>query len=513
MITGLELVTAVGPSIFETVVAGASKPVDDIAVAEPQDLSFGGAGELVLGIGFDASSAVALVEGCAASGSSGLVLRPALAHEEPVRRAARDLDLTLVALTSDVAWGHTVWMLRGVLDRAAAPGSPAAGDAGVHHDLFTLADTVAGLAGAPVTIEDNRSRVLAYSSGQGVTDDARLSTIVGRRVPPDLVAFFRARGVFRRLAQSNEPFLVSMGPEVKRPRFVVPVRAGDEWLGSIWLVVDAAPPPATVEELRRAASLLALQLLRLRAQADIARRSATERLRTVLTEGRAESSYLERLSLPLRVVALDVGAVGSDPAAQLDVWTATCRRNGWEDPQLADVDGTVYAVLASDGAGSGSWPWMQDLVTEAHAAEPSIRAAAGAGTSSVAGLPGSRLEAAELLRLMRGGRVDGPVQTYDAAWAAITIDQAVRSLDLTALPGPAGSLREHDQGHGTAYVQTLHAWLTHPHDPRRAAAALHIHPNTLRHRMRRLAEVVETDLDDPRERLALQLQLEAILRG
>lgn len=120
--------------------------------------------------------------------------------------AAERWLLTLVALQPSVTWAHVVWLLRGVIDRAAAPDSPAAGDAGVHQELFALADAAAAIVDAPVTIEDNQSRVLAYSSGQDFTDPTRVSTIVGRRVPPEVIAHFRARGIFRRHPRSSEPF-------------------------------------------------------------------------------------------------------------------------------------------------------------------------------------------------------------------------------------------------------------------------------------------------------------------
>ncbi|MFV5998921.1 helix-turn-helix domain-containing protein [Streptomyces sp. NPDC056231] len=49
--------------------------------------------------------------------------------------------------------------------------------------------------------------------------------------------------------------------------------------------------------------------------------------------------------------------------------------------------------------------------------------------------------------------------------------------------------------------------------PKAAAARLHIHPNTLRHRMRRLRDVVELQLDSPDVRSALLLQLMALRYG
>ncbi|XVU28333.1 helix-turn-helix domain-containing protein [Actinoplanes sp. CA-054009] len=40
-----------------------------------------------------------------------------------------------------------------------------------------------------------------------------------------------------------------------------------------------------------------------------------------------------------------------------------------------------------------------------------------------------------------------------------------------------------------------------------AAAALHVHPNTFRYRLRRLAEVGDLDLTDPEARFGAMLQL------
>jgi hypothetical protein len=57
----------------------------------------------------------------------------------------------------------------------------------------------------------------------------------------------------------------------------------------------------------------------------------------------------------------------------------------------------------------------------------------------------------------------------------------------------------------------LRAWLGYPGEPRRAAEDPHIHPNTLRHRMHRITALTPLGVDDPVHRLALQLQIEALL--
>src|SRR3954453_18691993 len=426
MITASDLVTAVGPALFEVVVTG--KPdseARDVFLADPQEPATGQPGDLVLGLGLrDAEDAVELVERCAAGNASGVVLRTALAHEPTVVAAAERWVITLVALQPSVTWAHVVWLMRAVIDRAAAPDSPAAGDAGVHQELFALADAAAAIVDAPVTIEDNQSRVLAYSSGQDFTDPTRVSTIVGRRVPPEGIAHFRAPGIFRRLARSSEPFLVPDGPNGIRPRLVVPVRAGGEWLGSIWAVVDGPVSEEVTAELSNAASVLALHLLRLRAQADVARRSAIDRLRTVLRQFSPDTSPEVRLPPPpWRVVALCLAA-GYDVPQELDLWERTGRRHGWAEPLLADLDGTVLTVV-TDTDGAGSWRWLRKLVAELAKDSPGVRAAAGSPARGPADLPSSRAEAVELLDLVRRGETPGPAIRVEQAWHVLTVHRAV----------------------------------------------------------------------------------------
>jgi hypothetical protein len=515
VITAPDLVLALGPALFEVVVPGRAdnegdSEVRDVFVADPQESAIGQPGDLVLGLGLrDAEDAIDLLARCAAGNASGVVMRTDLAQDPAVVATAQSLPLTLIALQPAVAWAHVVWLLRGVIDRAAAPESPVAGDAGVHQELFALADAAAAIVDAPVTIEDNQSRVLAYSSGQDLTDPTRVSTIVGRRVPPEVIAHFRARGIFRRLARSSEPFLVPDGPNGIRPRLVVPVRAGGEWLGSIWAVVDGPVSPEVTTELSNAASVLALHLLRLRAQADVARRSAIDRLRTILRQFSPDTSTDVRLpAAPWRVVALGL-PTGYDVPRELDLWESTGRRHGWSEPLLADLDGTVLAVVP-DGDGAGSWRWLRKLVIELAEDSPGTIAVAGSVARGLADLPSSRAEAVELLHLVRRGEAPGPTIRVEQAWHVLTVHRAVAALDTTKLDGPLAALLQHDLANGTSYVGTLAAWLAYPGQPQQAAKQLHLHTNTLRHRMKRIGEIAPLDLSDPRERLALQLQIEAV---
>lgn len=507
------LVEAVGPSVWVATASGQpERPVADLFLTEPRFPAVGGPEDVVLCLGLSSvAQGVDMVARCVRASAPALVLAWEFAEETEVRRLAAAEGLLLLALRPGISWTHLVWVVRGVLDNVGTPEVPGsrggvrAGEVGVYNDLFVLADAVAGILQAPVTVEDNRSRVLAYSSEQQTTDPARLSTLVGRRVPPDVVAHFQARGVFRRLATSSEPFLVPAGRDGTRPRLVVPVRAGDEWLGSIWALVDGPVDPEAVSQVVHSASVMALHLLRLRAQADIARRRSAGRLREVLAGTPGTATGLVLPPGPWRVVALSGLDPYAGPDEQLDLWATTLRRHSWADPQLTTYDRVVVAVVTTR-SGSGSWEWLAGIVDAAHRHAPELRVAAGGAAATTADLPRSRREALETLALTEASAVT----THEESWAALTVRHATMGLDLELVGGPVLGLEAHDRDHGTRYVETLRAVLQHRGDPNQAAQILHVHPNTLRHRMKRMAGVAELDLGRATSRLALLIQLESI---
>ena len=508
VISVADLAASLGGGLLSLAVDVPGAEVDDLTLAEPGQGVVGQPGDLVLGVGVDRVEAAAdLLRAVADAGAGGLVLRRALARRRTLRDLARRRGLALLELADHASWAHTVWLLRGVLDRAAGAGSPGRVEAPVHDDLFALADAIAAVVDAPVTIEDPHSRVLAYSSRQDVTDPARVSTIVGRRVPEEVLASLRARGVFRRLARSSEPVFVPADPSGTLPRLVVPVRAGGEWLGSVWALVEERPPAEVVREVTSTASLVALHLLRLRAQADLGRRLTADRLRVALS-GTATGADDWLPEGPWRVVCLG-GPADASPENVLDLWESVCRRHSWHQPLLATLDGRVYAVLRAEGAVPGTWAWLRTVVEAAATEGLGLTAAAGHAAYTAGELARARAEAAEAER----SRGSLPVADIEELWAAVTVERAVAALRDGALLGPVEALRRHDAERGTGYLATLAAWLDHPGEPALAARSLHVHPNTLRYRMGRLTALPElegVDLGDPHTRLALRLQLASL---
>ncbi|MDN5790825.1 MAG: helix-turn-helix domain-containing protein [Micrococcales bacterium] len=504
-----DLVEALGGGLLAIGVSAPGAEVDDVTVAEPGFGVYGQAGDLLLGVGVESPEAAISLLGSAVSvGSGAVVLRRSTARRRAVRAAARRSGITLVELADHASWAHIVWLLRSLLDRVAT-GANIHADGPVHDELLALADACAALVDAPVTIEDTQSRVLAHSSRQDVADPIRLSTIVGRKVPDAVLTSLRGRGVFRRLARSNEPFYVPADGDL-RARLVVPVRAGPEWLGSIWAVVDERPDTEIVRSLAQSASVVALHLLHLRSQVDLARRMSADRLRVAVSGDATEAqSWLP--PGPWRIVALSSDPATS-PERRLDSWESACRRGLWRQPLLTTMAELAVALVRElpGDLTPGTWDWLRALVADMSTTTAVASAAAGRPVVRPTELPHSLQDAREVHRLQGAGRVAERALTIEDAWAAVTCERAVSGIRDEAMLGPVTSLVSHDARHGSEYGATLAAWLDHPGDPRAAAGRLHVHPNTLRYRMSRLSDIVELDLADPQVRLALRLQLRVL---
>jgi sugar diacid utilization regulator len=126
-------------------------------------------------------------------------------------------------------------------------------------------------------------------------------------------------------------------------------------------------------------------------------------------------------------------------------------------------------------------------------------------------LPAARQEADECLALHERRPAATPPPVYDESWHDILLQRLRTAARTGRAParGPVAELRRHDLEHGTQYVATLRAWLEAQGDPAVAATQLGVHENTVRNRLRRMATMTNLDLQDPRRRLAMMIELAA----
>ncbi|WP_336605730.1 PucR family transcriptional regulator [Streptomyces sp. BA2] len=525
-----------GPTLLD-LVCGDPDGADDIGgivIHDPHDEPVPPPQALVLGVAVqDPVQIVQLLDAIAAQGAAGLVVRAPVAADEKVTEAVRRTGVALLGLTRGASWAQLAAMLRALI---------AEGDVGERGhetlggvssgDLFALANAVGALLDAPVTIEDRSWRVLAFSGRQDEADPSRVETILGRQVPERYTRVLEERGVFQAMYRSDRPVYVEPLVEVEGgalslPRVALAVRAGDEILGSIWAAVHGPLSAERDQALRDAAKLVALHLLRLRAGADVERRLRADLVGTALEGGPGAAEAVARLGLaeqPGVVLALAFAdrADGDRSAARHARYVA-------ERQRLADafamhltavhprsaaalVGDVVYGIVPAP-AGRPDAEERAARVAEEFlervGARQELLVGVGSPAPESAALPASRAGADRALRVLRAGEGNRSV-------ARIT-DVLVESLllELTDViaergdppSGPVARLGAYDAAHHTCLVETLRAWLDAFGDVATASAAVHVHPNTFRYRLRRLAEVGGLDLTDTDARFAAMLQL------
>jgi hypothetical protein len=471
---------------------------------------------LVLGVGLrDRAEIVSLLDSLRGHEAAGLVLRAPVPDLADVRT-----DVAVLALTPGASWAQLAALLRSLLaedDVGELSGETLGGMPS--GDLFALANAIAALLDAPVTIEDRSSRVLAFSGRQDEADASRVETILGRQVPEKYSRLLTERGVFRELYRSDRPVYIEPLLEglVDLARVAVAVRAGDEVLGSIWAAVRGPLSEERTQALLDASRLVALHMLRIRAGADVARRLRTDLVSTALEGGAGAREALDRLGLAEQpVVVLALAMVDSDADAGLVVERqrlsdALAMHLSAVHPRCAAalVGDVTYGLVPArdpDAAVRIAGDFLDRVGDRGHAV-------AGIGTVAhdTVGLAESRASADRALRVLRTGGGRRVARLEDVHTEALVLELR----DLVAArgdqpSGPVARLFAYDEEHGTNLVATLRAWLDAFGDVIAAAAALYVHPNTFRYRLRRLAEVGGLDLTDPEARFAAMLQLRVV---
>lgn len=496
--------------------------VTGIAIYDPHDDLLVAPGELVLGVGIgDGAQTAALVERLAALQVSALVIKTRGEPGADCAASARAHGVPLLGLTPAASWFQVAELLRTLLASPAAPGDVdlAGSPAG---DLFAFANAVSELMDAPVTIEDRASRVVAFSGRQDEADAARVSTILGRQVPPEYRRMLDERGVFGKLYRTGDPVYVpSLAPGML-PRLAVGVRAGAEVLGSLWVAVTGQPSADRVQALADAAGVAALHMLHERNSADLRRRLGTELLQSVLEGGPAAAEAAARLGLPgggLCVLACQpLGRPGTALEASTDrLSDALALHLGaiHAGAAVARVGRLVYAVLPGQREPEQAARRIQS-VASSFASLTGKRDPVAAGIAgparSLQDLPRTRLEAERALRAARRGRPGHRVAWYDDIYLETLLDRLgdLLASDDDVPRGPVARLRDYDAGNGTDLTASLRAYLEAFGDIGRGAATMHVHPNTFRYRIRRVREVSGIDLADPRARLAALVQLSVL---
>ncbi len=378
--------------------------------------------------------------------------------------------------------------------------------------LQRIVALVADLVGAPVVVLDEHHRPLA---GAGEPTDAFGARLAQDGIAPDQRRAPAVAKALSSISGSDATVLEPHVPERAAPRVVVPVVGRGEVLASVW--VECAPERIEGERpiVEQGARVVALELLKERSVAEVARRQRWELLDDLLAERPPAREALQRralgLGLDLRVAHALVVATALEPSAHArgeetagdvrEALVGALRGHAW-CTFVAEHSGHVIALVPDDcadpgerlarvlrGLGRGGRA-VRAIVSPPCGELPEYRAAFDGARRALSLLgdamadPVAELEDMRVLMLLfrRGG---GELRAF--------VDSRLGALERPAADGRSDP------------IGTLEAYLACGGSPARTAARLGVHVNTVYYRLERLRELLGADFAQPRRALDLQV--------
>jgi DNA-binding PucR family transcriptional regulator len=516
---------------------GLDMPVGSVALVDADDVRLGlavgaGSADLFFLLGVSDAAAVRWIERQVSDTGSDrmspadrLRVPAAIFVKEPsaeaVKRAVA-VGAAVVAVEPRARWELLYKLVNHAFEHHGDRGDPLY-DSGT--DLFGLAQSIADRTHGMISIEDDQSHVLAYSASNDEADELRRLSILGRAGPPEHLEWIGQWGIFDALRASGDVVRVAERPELGlRPRLAVGIhlppwgylpRAGDDsrrlpgFAGTIWLQQGSAPLADDVEEVLRGGAVLAARIMSRLAAAPSTHTVRVQQLLGLAGEEADDVDAIARelgISTDGRAALIGFHGEGRPVPADVIALSASAFR---ADAQVASTGERVYVLLPKTGAPATVTSWVRGMVAALRRELGlTLRAVIAA---PIAGLAGAAAARAEVDRVFdsaeRHPAAIGQVTSLDEARSTVLLDEIVAQMALQQrLVDPrVRELRDQDP----ALAQTLTVYLDSFGDVAAAARTLHVHPNTVRYRVRRIEKLLQTSLSDPDVRLLLSLSLRA----
>ncbi|QAA76518.1 MAG: hypothetical protein BIP78_0752 [Candidatus Bipolaricaulis sibiricus] len=401
-----------------------------------------------------------------------------------------------------------------------------------------IAHVIAQVVGRPVTIVDRFRRVLgsgvvagkAHEHAEFLEKDATGDVYLGANyapVPRDVLP----GGSTRRLVVPT-----SAGPLVHLSRAI---RVSSLDLGEIIVWGELAPPLHSAEmvALEHGATVIALKMMETRSLSQVEQQFQNEILEGLLSERAAARDSARQLAAgmgtqlepPFWVVVVTPDL----PSGTLLAAAERVRQSGIDSSlhlarryvRIAHPDASFWRhgsrlVVFLPQGGEHAPRAGKTLIDELHQVCLRIEQQNAPHTVSV-GISGLTQDLADFRHAyqcaVQSIEVGKVIHKRATSVVARYEDLGLfRFISRTDLPGGVGRfcedvlgpLLERDRALGSQLVETLRVYLAENRNLGRAARALGIHYNTMRYRLSRIREVVGAALDDPNQRLALEVALQ-----
>ncbi len=502
-------------------------PVSDVLMYDPLDHWSSVDDRIILAVGctYGSPDFDQLLHRAANSNAAAVIVKAHGAKMEQLRGAALGYSLSVLVAPDDADWTRLV-----ALARASVMGAAADTVAGVRlGDLYAFANAAASITNGAASIVDPLGRILGYSTlpGQPIDELRRITTLtLEETIPPAFDQDFK-------IVYAAPGAVLVPAPDDGMARLALAVRAGGELLGSIWIIDPGQENrAAALNALDRMAPLAGLHMLHARSASDFGERRNADLIRTLMDDAPHAPFAAAQLGLDaanglavaaFSIVRPETGSLESvrDIHRLLQLVT-TVSNVQFGTGHSALLGSVVYALLPCKGTSPRAVHGriIQEIEAYSHTISPfPVIATVGGIAQGIEDLPRSRSEAVQtmnhLLNLQaRGGKAAGTgkvpgVALYEDFQIPLNLMKIGAFIEENGLGGTdeIASIQARDAEQKTDYLDTLRAYLASNGNISAMAAQLHVHNNTVRYRVTRLAEDFNLDLADPQKRLWLWLRL------
>lgn len=392
-------------------------------------------------------------------------------------------------------------------------------------DLRQLAETLAGLVGQSVSIENERFEALA-AHNIAAFDEARRYTLSEGRTDPRLIRALEDRGVLGQIRDTLRPVQIPQMPDVglEMERILAPIVVHSEIYGYVWIIADDRPlSDLDRMALESGATIAALMMLYQEA-AQNAEASLKGGLLSQLIQGDPGREavlndqtlrYGLNLTAPFTMLLIEPKGEGDGRGSQRLLqlyrrlnrlassqrWQAVVGQFAGQVVVLIQANASVDAIVDAVHAPS-----------DANAPLGAVRVAVSAvhrGADS-ASLAHQQCRDALLIASRLGDEVlarDGTIYFDDLGYLHTLYRAGAESL--TSSPY-ARALRRLRRENGADLFHTLEVYLDAGGNSVLTAERLTIHRSTLNYRLARIQELLDVKLNEPIIRTNLQVALKLL---
>ncbi|WP_067729570.1 PucR family transcriptional regulator [Oceanobacillus damuensis] len=384
-----------------------------------------------------------------------------------------------------------------------------------------LADLIGEIFEVPITIEDSSHHIVSYSKHMKVIDEARMSTIMNRKVPDKVINGLWKNGVMSKLIDSDKPVIISRIDEIGLGnRVAISIRDRNKILGFIW--VHTGDKTLSEEELRlltEVAAQVKKFFLKQSKTNTQTREQYNDFFWQLLTGDMDDTKEIYRQAKQFSVelegmLAIIVIRFTDDITEQLEKHAHYLTKHQLQVQVISHLfDGYDFIMLVRHYKKDDPAKLITDFINQfidrisTQLQLTSVNGASGLVYKTASNIKDSYKQALKVLEL-KGNFPNELRETflYEDLGVYQFIDELYEIRKSNHYQNKyIEKLRAYDKKHQTSLIRTLKMYLHCDCNVYQAAKKLIIHPNTMNYRIKRIREVSGIDLKDPNQKTTIYL--------